>query len=137
MSSDEQWATIADEILASVGLQECRWVAVRHDDHGIHIAATRSTAPAEFEKANSTNAARLEAKHCRRRTDRGTRTGGVALSSGRSGFVGLVRHLGAQLSTAHVDEGSGDVLRRVACEEADKVRHILGSTPPAQRQHVQ
>ena len=38
--SDEQWASIASELVESAGLAEHRWVAVRHDDHGIHIAAT-------------------------------------------------------------------------------------------------
>jgi hypothetical protein len=48
-----------------------------------------------------------------------------------SEFVGPVRHLGAQLSTADVDEGAGDVLGRVAGQEADQVRHLLGPAPPA------
>ena len=82
--SDGRWAAIADEIVASVGLQDCRWVAVRHDDHGIHIAATlvdengrRPRLSFEKTKLNECRT-RLEAQHCRRRTDPGTRTGGVA-----------------------------------------------------------
>jgi hypothetical protein len=44
--SDQQWQHIAGEIMAAVGLaphgdpDAVRWVAVRHDDYGIHIVAT-------------------------------------------------------------------------------------------------
>jgi hypothetical protein len=44
--SDQQWRHIAGEIMAAVGLaphgdpDAVRWVAVRHDDYGIHIVAT-------------------------------------------------------------------------------------------------
>jgi hypothetical protein len=44
--SDQQWAHIAGEIMAAVGLaphsdlNAVRWVAVRHDDEGIHLVAT-------------------------------------------------------------------------------------------------
>ncbi len=41
--SDEQWASIANEVVAAVGLEDTRWVAVRHDDHGIHLAAVLVT----------------------------------------------------------------------------------------------
>jgi hypothetical protein len=82
--SDEQWAGIAAELVEAVGLADCRWVAVRHDDHGIHIAATLvdetgNRARLSFEKKRlNACRVRLEAQHCRRRTDPGTRTGGVA-----------------------------------------------------------
>src|SRR5574342_1040048 len=41
--SDEQWGQIAAELIAGVGLaphgdtNAVRWVAVRHDDYGIHV----------------------------------------------------------------------------------------------------
>jgi hypothetical protein len=44
--TDQQWQHIAGEIMAAVGLalhgdtDAVRWVAVRHDDYGIHIVAT-------------------------------------------------------------------------------------------------
>jgi hypothetical protein len=44
--TDEQWAHIAGEMMAGVGLAPhgdtgaVRWVAIRHDDYGIHLAAT-------------------------------------------------------------------------------------------------
>ena len=44
--SDEQWGHIAAESMAGVGLaphgdmNAVRWVAVRHDDYGIHVVAT-------------------------------------------------------------------------------------------------
>jgi hypothetical protein len=44
--SDQQWGHIAAEIMAKVGLaphgdrNAVRWVAVRHDDYGIHLVAT-------------------------------------------------------------------------------------------------
>jgi hypothetical protein len=44
--SDQQWGHIAGEIMAAVGLaphddpDAVRWVAMRHDDDGIHIVAT-------------------------------------------------------------------------------------------------
>ena len=44
--TDEQWAHIAAEMMAGVGLaphgdtNAVRWVAVRHDDYGIHLVAT-------------------------------------------------------------------------------------------------
>ena len=44
--SDQQWGHIAAEVMAKVGLaphgdrNAVRWVAVRHDDHGIHLVAT-------------------------------------------------------------------------------------------------
>lgn len=41
--SDEQWAAIAKEVVAAVGLEDTRWVAVRHDDHGVHLAAVLVT----------------------------------------------------------------------------------------------
>jgi MobA/VirD2-like, nuclease domain len=46
MLTDEQWAHIAAEMMAGVGLARhgdsgaVRWVAVRHDDYGIHLVAT-------------------------------------------------------------------------------------------------
>lgn len=82
--SDEVWAGIAHELVDAVGLTNCRWVAVRHDDHGIHIAATLVTETGqrprlsfELRRLNACRT-RLEAQHCRRRTDPGTRTGGVS-----------------------------------------------------------
>jgi hypothetical protein len=44
--SDQQWGHIAGEIMVKVGLaphgdrNAVRWVAVRHDDYGIHLVAT-------------------------------------------------------------------------------------------------
>lgn len=44
--SDQQWGHIAAEIMAAVGLaphgdpNAVRWLAVRHDDQGIHLVAT-------------------------------------------------------------------------------------------------
>ena len=44
--SDQQWGHIAAEVMAAVGLaphgdrNAVRWVAVRHDDYGIHLVAT-------------------------------------------------------------------------------------------------
>jgi hypothetical protein len=82
--SDAQWAVIAEALVASVGLDGCRWVAVRHDDHGIHLAATLAaesgTRPRLSYEKRKLNACRvqLEARYCRRRTDPGTRTGGIA-----------------------------------------------------------
>ncbi|MFD0259037.1 relaxase/mobilization nuclease domain-containing protein [Kitasatospora indigofera] len=43
--SDEQWAQVAHRIVAATGVapegdeRSCRWVAVRHSEHHIHIAA--------------------------------------------------------------------------------------------------
>ncbi len=82
--SDNHWAVIAEALVTAVGLDECRWVAVRHDDHGIHLAATLAaesgTRPRLSYEKKRLNACRvqLEAHYCRRRTDPGTRTGGVA-----------------------------------------------------------
>lgn len=82
--SDDQWATIAAELVDAAGLGGHRWLVVRHDDHGIHIAATlvsedgqRASLRHEIRRLNACRV-RLEAKYCRRRTDPGTRTGGVA-----------------------------------------------------------
>lgn len=44
--TDQQWAHIAGEMMAGVGLaphgdtSAVRWVAIRHDDYGIHLTAT-------------------------------------------------------------------------------------------------
>ncbi|MEV7950685.1 hypothetical protein AB0O74_27405 [Streptomyces rubiginosohelvolus] len=44
--SDAEWATVAAEMVAAAGIaphgdaQACRWVAVRHADDHIHLAAT-------------------------------------------------------------------------------------------------
>ncbi|MER7701580.1 mobilization protein [Kitasatospora sp. NPDC097605] len=46
MLSDEEWAVVARRVVAATGIAEdgdpdgCRWVAVRHADDHIHIAAT-------------------------------------------------------------------------------------------------
>jgi hypothetical protein len=67
--SDEQWGHIAAELMAGVGLaphgdaNAVRWVAVRHDDYGIHVVATLvrqdgRTAWAWKDKANSRRVAR-------------------------------------------------------------------------------
>jgi hypothetical protein len=62
--TDDQWAHIAGELMAAVGLaphgdsNAVRWIAVRHDDYGIHVVATLvrqdgRTAWAWRDKANS------------------------------------------------------------------------------------
>lgn len=40
--SDEQWAAIAKRMMTAAGIHQagCRWIAVRHDDTGIHLVAT-------------------------------------------------------------------------------------------------
>ncbi|MEU0529181.1 relaxase/mobilization nuclease domain-containing protein [Amycolatopsis tolypomycina] len=40
--SDEQWAAIAKRMMTAAGIHQagCRWIAVRHDDAGIHLVAT-------------------------------------------------------------------------------------------------
>jgi hypothetical protein len=36
---DAEWAEAAEQLVAANGLEGCRWVAVRHDDDHIHVAA--------------------------------------------------------------------------------------------------
>jgi hypothetical protein len=36
---DAEWAEAAQELVAANGLSGCRWVAVRHDDDHVHVAA--------------------------------------------------------------------------------------------------
>lgn len=78
--TDGQWATIARETIDAVGLADTRWVAVRHDDHGIHLTAVLATEDGRvprlsFEK-NRLDALRrrLEPRFCTVRTGT-TRTG--------------------------------------------------------------
>ena len=78
--TDEQWAHIAAEVMAAVGLAPhgdtaaVRWVAVRHDDEGIHLVATLvrqdgRTAWAWRDKLNSRKvASELEERYGLRRT---------------------------------------------------------------------
>ena len=78
--TDEQWAHIAAEVMAGVGLAPhgdtgaVRWVAVRHDDEGIHLVATLvrqdgRTAWAWRDKLNSRKVAdELEQRYGLRRT---------------------------------------------------------------------
>ena len=78
--TDEQWAHIAAEVMAGVGLAPhgdpgaVRWVAVRHDDEGIHLVATLvrqdgRTAWAWRDKLNSRKVAyELEERYGLRRT---------------------------------------------------------------------
>lgn len=73
--SDQQWGHIAGEVMARVGLaphgdrNAVRWVAVRHDDYGIHLVATLvrqdgRTARAWNDYANSQAACRdLEVRY--------------------------------------------------------------------------
>lgn len=83
--SDDQWADIAERHVQAVGLQDCRWAAVRHDDQGIHVVATLADSqgrrmdrlPREFERLGKARVA-AEKQYCTVRTDPGTRTGGIA-----------------------------------------------------------
>jgi hypothetical protein len=84
--SDEQWGHIAAEVMAGVGLARhgdtgaVRWVAVRHDDYGIHLVATLvrqdgATAWAWQDKTNSRRvAAELEQRYGLRATGPSDRT---------------------------------------------------------------
>jgi hypothetical protein len=36
---DAEWAEAAEQLVAANGLEGCRWVAVRHDDDHVHVAA--------------------------------------------------------------------------------------------------
>ena len=78
--SDEQWGDIAREVVAAVGLDDTRWVAVRHDDDGIHLAAVLVTESGErcrlsWEKRRlDALRRRLEPRYCTVRTGT-TRTG--------------------------------------------------------------
>jgi hypothetical protein len=84
--SDEQWGHIATELMAGVGLAShgdtnaVRWVAVRHDDYGIHVVATLvrqdgRTAWAWKDKANSRRVAKdLEERYGLRVTGPSDRT---------------------------------------------------------------
>jgi hypothetical protein len=36
---DAQWAEAAEQLISAKGLEGCRWVAVRHDDDHVHVAA--------------------------------------------------------------------------------------------------
>jgi hypothetical protein len=84
--TDEQWGHIAGEMMAGVGLAPhgdtgaVRWVAVRHDDYGIHLVATLvrqdgRTAWAWKDKTNSRRVAReLEARFGLRATGPSDRT---------------------------------------------------------------
>jgi hypothetical protein len=94
--SDQQWAVIAQELIDAVGLIDHHWVAVRHDDHGIHLAATlvsqegqRARLSHEIRRLNACRV-RLEAQYCTRRTDPGTRTGGIGYQ--RHEMEKAVRH---------------------------------------------
>jgi hypothetical protein len=78
--SDQQWGHIAAELMAGVGLaprgdtNAVRWVAVRHDDSGIHVVATLvrqdgRTAWAWKDKTNSRRVAKdLEERYGLRAT---------------------------------------------------------------------
>jgi hypothetical protein len=84
--SDEQWGHIAGELMAGVGLaphgdtNAVRWVAVRHDDYGIHVVATLvrqdgRTAWAWKDKTNSRRVAKeLEDRYGPRATGPSDRT---------------------------------------------------------------
>ena len=84
--SDEQWGHIAAELMAGVGLaphgdtNAVRWVAVRHDDYGIHVVATLvrqdgRTAWAWKDKTNSRRVAKdLEERYGLRATGPSDRT---------------------------------------------------------------
>jgi hypothetical protein len=84
--SDEQWGHIAAELMAGVDLaphgdtNAVRWVAVRHDDYGIHIVATLvrqdgRTAWAWKDKTNSRRTAKeLEDRYGLRATGPSDRT---------------------------------------------------------------
>jgi hypothetical protein len=84
--TDEQWAHIAAEMMAGVGLaphgdsSAVRWVAIRHDDYGIHLIATLvrqdgRTAWAWKDKLNSRKVAHeLEERYGLRRTGESDRT---------------------------------------------------------------
>lgn len=72
--SDDQWAAIARDVVAAVGLEGTRWVAVRHDDHGIHLAATLATESGQVPRLSweknrlDTLRRRLEPRYCSVRT---------------------------------------------------------------------
>ncbi len=78
--SDAQWAEIAEQVIGAVGLEGTRWVAVRHDDDGIHLAAVLATedgrVPRLSWEINKLDALRrrLEPRYCTVRTGT-TRTG--------------------------------------------------------------
>jgi len=78
--TDEQWASIAREVVAAVGLDDTRWVAVRHDDDGIHLAAVLATDDGRIPRLSWEKnrldglRRRLEPRYCTVRTGT-TRTG--------------------------------------------------------------
>jgi hypothetical protein len=84
--SDQQWGHIAAELMAGVGIaphgdtNAVRWVAVRHDDYGIHVVATLvrqdgRTAWAWKDKTNSRRVAKeLEDRYGLRATGPSDRT---------------------------------------------------------------
>ncbi|MBW5249174.1 mobilization protein [Streptomyces sp. P01-B04] len=91
--SDEQWADIARRIVASAGIapggdeEACRWVAVRHADDHIHIAATlvrhdgRRPERGYDQRAVQREARSIEADYGLRRLKPGDGTGAKRLTS--------------------------------------------------------
>lgn len=91
--TDAQWADIARRIVAAAGIapdgdeEACRWVAVRHADDHIHIAATlvrqdgRRPERGYDQRAVQRAARKIEVDHGLRRLKQGDGTGAKRLTS--------------------------------------------------------